>query len=114
MTDFIYENQEQVTKLSTMLCKEGDIQVESGPWNISVYKYLISYWISGGEKITPQMLEKLKSELAFDLYNFKTRIFFEKVQSQNRDYLYFIDYMNEIEKDPGFFSTWQTWFAKIA
>lgn len=114
MTEFLYANEEQIVKLSTMFCKEGITKVKSGPWNINIFKYLISYWALTGKRIMPWILDEIRSDLGFDMYNVETKIFFEKIESSTLDRLYFMEYMKKVEKDPEFLETWQKCFLKIA
>lgn len=114
MTNFVYENEAQIRKLSRLLCVDGVVKRAHDKESQKVCKFLLSYWILADGCITRKIYDKIREEILLADSSKKNIIFFEKVKEKNLDFIYFQNYMKKMEKDAKFLDTWYTWFSKAA
>lgn len=111
MTDFVYENKEQVRKLSKELCTNGEVRRLYDKQSREVYKFLLSYWVTFGKRIHPMIYERIRTQLIYADCSNENIIFFEKLNSVNIDTTYFENYMRQKEKDMDFHDHWYAYFC---
>lgn len=117
MKDFEYLNHDRLEELSNQIYGEGDRFKEIYDINsVKVYKFLLAYCIVYRKKINKRVYEHIKRQSINFSNCHKNRIFFEKVETYEivKDAIYFMNYMKEMEKDPGFLGTWQIYFIRSA
>ncbi len=114
MTDFMYQNEAQIRKLSHLLCVKGVVKRPYDKESRKVCKFLLSYWILTEGRISREVYEKIKEEILFADASMENIIFFEKIAYATSDLLYFENYMRAMEKDMNFSDTWYTYFSKAA
>ncbi len=114
MTDFMYENEAQVRKLSRLLCVDGVVKRPYDKESQKVSKFLLSYWILTEGHICRKVYEKVKEEILFVDPSKENIIFFEKIMFETLDVLYFENYMQTMEKDTNFLDIWYIWFSEAA
>lgn len=113
-TNFIFENEARVRQLSAQYFVEGKIERINSLNELMVYKYILSYRILTSGKFDLRALALFKEEARRLDVSLENNIFLEKVERCAKDFIYFKNYMDKVEKLPSFLSTWHTWFEKVA
>lgn len=114
MTEFVYENEKELNLLASRILTEGKCENAYDEQWLDVYKYILAYIAITKEEIGYGIIEKIRRQILE--YNIKKEnlIFFEKLECQPIDFLFFDNYMRKSERKQGFFSTWYTYFEKVS
>lgn len=102
MTNFIFENEVQIAMLEEKCFGYGGAIESVTEYNCDILLYLLSHRICCGKKVNKRSISYLEHEAKQMDDSLSIRVFFEKVQSNRDDLLYFFDKLNMIEKKPGF------------
>lgn len=100
MTDFYYNNEEQLMKIREAVFGErGDIDQIISEENVNIYKFLIAISISYGLKMNKEIYKYVKERAIAIDFSVKNRVFFENCEYKSKDVLYFEEFMKNAGKD---------------
>lgn len=107
MTTFQHRNYDKLNKLAKQVFGEGGTISSCIERNDTVdgYKYLLAYCIVSGKKINKAACETVKKASVRLCDGLRNSVFFEKAEDR-RDFMYFAEYMKELEANAGFLEVW--------
>lgn len=114
MTNFQYCNDEQLNKMATQVFgKTGAVCNNPIKDTVDGYKYLLAYCIVSRKKINSEARETLRKASIILNNELKNEVFFEKAKD-GRDFIYFAEYMKELEVSEEFLKTWAALQEQLA
>ncbi len=107
MTNFQYRNNEQINKMATQAFGKIGGVVYNNTINLTVdgYKYLLAYCIVSGKEVNSEACETIRKISICFTDALRNKVFFEKAKD-GRDFIYFDEYMKELEASAEFSKTW--------
>ena len=109
MTDFMYENEKKLKELSRQYFEDEEMRGITTKEELLVCKYMLAYRYLSGGKVEAKKLQRFKAVSKDFDYSKSNLVFFEKLQHTD-DLLYLQNYMQAVEKNPVFLSTWTSSF----
>ncbi len=106
MTTFQYCENEQLNKLAMQIFGEGKATADYERRDmVNGYKYILAYCIVYGKKIDNEVFKAVKqASIRFD-DGLRNLVFFDKAE-YGKDFIYFDEYMRQMENSKGFLKTW--------